>query len=66
MNETKQLSVGLLQGIVNYLVTKPYSEVAQFLSEIQKEISIVPKKEDLKKDEGFVAEVKGGKITDKK
>lgn len=37
-NKTVTLSFELAQSVVNYLGTKPYSEVATFILSIQKEV----------------------------
>jgi len=39
------ISQQLLQQIANYLVTRPYQEVAQLLSDLQKEVNVAPKEE---------------------
>ena len=40
--EKKQLSVGLLQAIANYLSTKPFNEVSGMLNAINQEANTPP------------------------
>ena len=42
-----EITPNLLQAIANYLVTKPYMEVAGLLTELQKETSIESKTEEV-------------------
>jgi uncharacterized protein involved in exopolysaccharide biosynthesis len=38
MNESKQISLELLQALVNYLGKQPYAQVAQLIDGIQREL----------------------------
>ena len=45
-----EISTNLLRQIANYLVTKPYIEVAWLLAELQKETQVKPQ-EEIKEEE---------------